>query len=358
MSAHHALILTPRTRLMTIAIGAIAILLVVLFGAAIGEWMTTQLPPVSRNPFSVGISEGGAASNGIAAMILNIQARFSEAMTKSLSLIKQGESGLISFIAIGFAYGIFHAAGPGHGKAVIAAYAFSREKAIGRTIAMASAAAALQSFVAIALVTILSLLIRVTAPTMRNATQLIELISFLAISMVGLVLLWQKAAHLAVTLDAKREHAGHMHIHAHDAHSHDHHHGGHTHHHHDHHGHTHAPIAPANADWKDMVSAIVAAGIRPCSGSILILIFALSQNLFTIGILAAIAIGIGTAITTSGLAVFAILAKAAAVRIARHHSDDRAQFVVNALEVLAASFVFVLGLSLIIASLSGAMTNS
>ena len=355
MSAHHALNLTPQTRLMTVAIAAIAVLIVILFGAAIGEWITTQLPPVSKNPFSVGISEGGAASNGIAAAILDVQARFSEAMTRSLSLIKQGEAGVFSFIAIGFAYGIFHAAGPGHGKAVIAAYAFSREKAIGRTIAMASAAAALQSLVAIALVTILSLLIRVTAPTMRNATQLIELLSFLAIAAVGLVLLWQKAAHLAVTICAKREHSDQNNDHgdhAHHPHSHDHHHHG-----HDHHGHTHAPIAPAHAGWKGMMSAIVAAGIRPCSGSILILVFALSQNLFAVGVLAAIAIGVGTAITTSGLAVFAILAKAAATKIARRHSDERAQLVVTALEVLAASFVFVLGLSLIIASITGAVSN-
>ena len=70
-------------------------------------------------------------------------------------------------------------------------------------------------------------------------------------------------------------------------------------HEHDHdHGHSHAPIAPSGSGLSGVISAIVAAGIRPCSGSILILVFALSQSLFYAGVFAAIAIGIGTAITT------------------------------------------------------------
>ena len=360
MSAHHNLPMTARTRLFALAIGILAIVIVFIIGLALGEWITTQTPLVSKNPFSLGISEGGSPTNAIAALILNIQSRFSEAMTASLSLLKQGNSGLLSFIGIGFAYGIFHAAGPGHGKAVIAAYAFSREKAVGRTIAMATTAAALQTLVAITLVTLLSLIIRVTAPTMRNTTQIVELLSFVAIAIVGLVLLWEKAANLATSLNAaNHNHRGHDHGHNHDHHDHAHHdhdHHQHDHHHHDDHGHTHAPISPRSAGLKGMVSAVIAAGIRPCSGSILILVFSLSQNLFAIGILGAIAIGLGTAITTSGLAVFAILAKAAAVRVATTHSDERAVLVVSGLEVLAAAFVFALGASLMFASLSSYIT--
>lgn len=330
-------------------------MIVFIIGLVLGEWITSQTPLVSKNPFSLGISEGGSPTNAITALILNIQSRFSEAMTASLSLLKQGNSGLLSFIGIGFAYGIFHAAGPGHGKAVIAAYVFSREKAVGRTIAMATAAAALQTLVAITLVTLLSLIIRVTAPTMRNTAQIVELFSFIAIALVGLVLLWEKAANLAASFNAPR-HNNHGHDHGdnHDHHDHVHHHNGHN--DHDDHGHTHAPISPRSAGLKGMVSAVIAAGIRPCSGSILILVFSLSQNLFAIGILGTIAIGLGTAITTSGLAVFAILAKAAAVRIATTHSEERAILVVSSLEVLAAAFVFVLGTSLMFTSLSGSIT--
>lgn len=328
-------------------IAIISIGLVVGIGAVIGDWISTGSAPAQRSPFSVGISEGGGSATGLAAIILDIQAQFSTAMTSSLSLFRDGQSGLLMLMALGFAYGVFHAAGPGHGKAVIAAYAFSHEKAIGRTIVMASAAAALQTFVAITLVTILSVIINVTAPTMRNTTHLVEILSFSAIALVGLMLLWEKSKTLAHGLDIPK-------------HAHDHRHDHHDHHHnlHDDHGHSHAPIAPSGSGLSGVISAIIAAGIRPCSGSILILVFALSQSLFYVGIFAAIAIGVGTALTTSGLAVFAILAKQAATKLVEKQSAARAVLVVNGLEVLAAAFVFALGASLLLASQSGMIGKS
>lgn len=345
MSAHHHAV-SSATKIKAIMIALISIGLVVAIGAGIGDWISTASAPAQKSPFSVGISEGGGAATGLAAIILDIQARFSTAMTSSLSLFRDGQSGLLMLIGLGFAYGVFHAAGPGHGKAVIAAYAFSHEKSIGRTIGMASAAAALQTFVAVALVTILSVIINVTAPTMRNATHLVELLSFSAIALVGLALLWNKSKSFAQNLgDTKHAH-GHDHQHNHS-------------HHHDHdHGHSHAPIAPSGSGLSGVISAIVAAGIRPCSGSILILVFALSQSLFYAGIFAAMAIGIGTAITTSALAVFAILAKQAATKLVERRSAARAALLVNGLEVLAAAFVFALGASLLLASQVTMLGNS
>lgn len=335
MSTHHHAA-SSSTRIKAIIIAVISIGIVIAIGAGIGDWISTASAPAQKSPFSVGISEGGAKSTGLAAIILDIQARFSTAMTSSLSLFRDGQSGLLMLIGLSFAYGVFHAAGPGHGKAVIAAYAFSHEKSVGRTIGMASAAAALQTFVAIAIVTILSVIINVTAPTMRNATHLVELLSFSAIALVGLVLLWDKSKSLARSLGHTQDEHGHNH---HD----------HRHHNH-HHGHSHAPIAPSGSGLGGAVSAIIAAGIRPCSGSILILVFALSQSLFYAGVFAAIAIGIGTAITTCALAVFAILAKQAATKLAEQRSATHAALVVNGLEVLAAAFVFALGASLLWAS--------
>jgi ABC-type nickel/cobalt efflux system permease component RcnA len=106
-----------------------------------------------------------------------------------------------------------------------------------------------------------------------------------------------------------------------------------------------------------MLAAIIAAGIRPCSGSILVLVFALSQNLFFYGVLAAIAIGVGTAITTSALAMFAIWAKSAALKIARSHAEARAAILIQGLEVLAAALVFTIGTSLLYASATGLVPN-
>lgn len=332
---------------MAAAIALISIAIVVAISSGLGDWISMAFAPTQKNPFSVGISEGGGTATGLAAMILDIQARFSTAMTSSLSLLRDGQSGLLMLIGLGFAYGVFHAAGPGHGKAVIAAYAFSHEKSISRTVGMASAASALQTVVAISLVTILSIIINATASTMRNASHFVEILSFLAIALVGLVLLWNKSKNLAQRLPV----SGHAIT---DGHRDDHHHD----HDHDHgHGHSHAAIAPAGSGLSGAVSAVIAAGIRPCSGSILVLVFGFSQNLFYAGLFAAIAIGMGTAITTSALAAFAILAKHAATKLVAKRGAARAALFVNGLEVLAAAFIFVLGASLFLASRSIMISN-
>src|SRR4029453_10124721 len=94
---------------------------------------------------------------------------------------------------------------------------------------------------------------------------------------------------------------------------------GHAHHHHDHDdhasawGHAHAPEPEELAGpggWKRGLSAIVAVGLRPCSGAILVLVFALAQGLFWTGVVSTFIMGLGTAITVGGVATIAVLPKA------------------------------------------------
>ena len=93
---------------------------------------------------------------------------------------------------------------------------------------------------------------------------------------------------------------------------------------------------------------MIAAGMRPCSGSILILVFALSQGMFTIGIAAAIAIAVGTAVTTSLLAVLSLLAASVATRLANRIDQTRAVFVAKLIEIGVSAFVMALGLALLL----------
>ena len=55
--------------------------------------------------------------------------------------------------------------------------------------------------------------------------------------------------------------------------------------------------------WKRGLTAIVAVGLRPCSGAILVLVFTLAQGLFWAGIAATFVMGLGTAITVAAIAV-------------------------------------------------------
>jgi ABC-type nickel/cobalt efflux system permease component RcnA len=348
--------LLMRSFWLTLVIAAIAFTLIVAAGALIGHGLGLDeaVNSVGKSPFGVGISEGGGPITGIAGWILAVQAQFSHAMTSALGLFKTNASALWTLLAFALAYGVFHAAGPGHGKAIIAAYGMAQDKTISHIIAMASAAALLQSLVAIGLVGILSLVLNATAATMRQTASTVELISFVAIALLGARLLWQKSrgmAGLFAPAVSNNHHPTHDHAHdrAHDrAHDHAQDHAQDDHHIQDEHcGHNHAPVAAPGSGFQGAMAAVIAAGIRPCSGSILVLVFALSQGMFFTGILAALVIALGTAFTTSALAVLAILAASTATKLAGGVDSPRTVFIARGLEVLAAAFVMALGLALL-----------
>jgi ABC-type nickel/cobalt efflux system permease component RcnA len=91
---------------------------------------------------------------------------------------------------------------------------------------------------------------------------------------------------------------------------------------------------------------VLAAGIRPCSGAIILLVFALSQGLLAAGVAATFAMALGTALTTGLIAALAVFARTLATRIARGRGGYSA-LLIGGLELAAAAFVLVLGVSLL-----------
>src|SRR5207237_321498 len=107
------------------------------------------------------------------------------------------------------------------------------------------------------------------------------------------------------------------------------HHGSHdhdAHHVHDEHcGHSHGPEPSELAGpggWQRGFGAVLAVGVRPCSGAILVLVFALAQGLFWAGVASTFIMGLGTAVTVAIIATLAVGAKAWAKRFA----DSRSGF--------------------------------
>src|SRR5690606_255867 len=123
---------------------------------------------------------------------------------------------------------------------------------------------------------------------------------------------------------------GHHHHHEHDmaAKARAHLHGTDGHHHHHHHEHDHAdhvPVVPpavTSGSWREQLGVVLAVGLRPCSGALVVLVFALSQGLLAAGIAAVVLMGIGTGLTVSVLATIAVSAKGLARRIGG--ADNRA----------------------------------
>ena len=108
----------------------------------------------------------------------------------------------------------------------------------------------------------------------------------------------------------------------------------------------------AGFSWKSALLTMIAAGARPCSGAILVLVFALAQGIFSAGIFAVGAMSLGTAITTASLASAAVFAKNAAVKYSKS-SSQQALIAGRLFEFGAAVAVLGLGLALLLAVLSG-----
>ena len=254
--------------------------------------------------------------------------------------------------ALSFAYGVFHAAGPGHGKAVVASYMLANEQALRRGLVISFLAALLQGAVAIAIVSIAALLFNATAARMNDAAALIEELSYLGIIGLGAWLIWRKGGAFLRVLKGAEKPVATGHDHGHD-HHHDHGHGhdhAHAHAHDEHCGHFHAPdpsTLGAGFSWRAALTTVVVAGSRPCSGAILVLVFTLAQGIFWLGIWSTLAMSLGTAITTGALAAMAVLAKGVALRFTGEEGG-RGQIVALGLELAAACVVLLAGTLLLI----------
>ena len=254
-------------------------------------------------------------------------------------------------VGLGLAYGVFHAAGPGHGKAVLASYMLANERSLKRGAVMALMAALLQALVAIALVGAAGFVFRATASQMTHAADWIVLASYSAVAAIGAWLVWRKGGALVAALsryaDRRRAMAstpayagvpwrrpafslsaaafragppdgGATPIEA--------------------CGHAHAPDAAeldGTFSWRAAAGTVIAAGARPCSGAILVLVFSMAQGLFVAGVAATFAMALGTAVTTAALAWMAVFAKSAAMRLAAGE-NSRLALVAQGFEFAAA----------------------
>ena len=148
-----------------------------------------------------------------------------------MKAMRQDNSKIWMLIGLSFAYGIFHAAGPGHGKAVISSYMVANEVALRRGILLSFVSALLQGLTAIVVMLLAYFVLRGTTISMTDAAWFMEIMSFALVTLFGAWLLWRKLGPSILRLFGRAPayslsaaHAGHSH-------------GGHWHHA----GHSHAP---------------------------------------------------------------------------------------------------------------------
>lgn len=321
---------------------------------AVAAYLTPTLALAAPSPFGIATPDGGGAIGWAGPLapffqwIARQQSIFYRDLTDALANLSHSGHAAALLISLSFAYGIFHAVGPGHGKAVIASYLLATGDRLKRGIVISFASAFVQALTAIVVVSVGTLILNVTAMTMTRATDALEIASYALIALCGVWLLWMKISGRGHD-HGGHDHSGHDHAaHAHAGHDHSHH--GHD-HSHDHGltcdcGHSHAPD-PAQLDRPLTVgrawTAILAVGVRPCSGAIIVLVFAVSQKLYWAGILSVLMMALGTGITVSVLATLAVKAKDIALRVAGGETQTQLR-VVNGLQIVAATGILVFGL--------------
>src|SRR6201999_2020933 len=181
-------------------------------------------------------------AGGIVGWLLARQSEFYREISTTIRAAKSDGQAVWALLAISFAYGIFHAAGPGHGKAVISSYLVANQETAWRGIVLSFASALMQALVAVAIVAVGAWLLNVTAKNMCGAEKAIEIASYALIAVFGARLVWTKGGAFISALQAGRPQPA-LAVAAHHHHDHDH---GHDHHHdhvHDEHcGHSHGPM--------------------------------------------------------------------------------------------------------------------
>jgi nickel/cobalt exporter len=299
---------------------------------------------------------------GIVGWILARQSEFYREISATIRSARTDGSAVWTLLVISFAYGIFHAAGPGHGKAVISSYLVANQETARRGIALSFASALLQALVAVLIVAIGAWLLNATAKTMCSAEKTIEIASYALIAAFGARLVWLKGGAFMRALQGERDEPA-LTVVLHQHHHHDH---GHGRHHHDddhvhdaHGGHSHGPEPSELAGpggWRRGLAAIFTVGIRPCSGAILVLVFALAQGLFWAGVAATLVMGLGTAITVATIAVLALSAKDVARRLSQAR-DGGGALVLRGIEFGAAGLVLLFGAGLLFGYIAAERTT-
>ncbi len=255
--------------------------------------------------------------------IVAFQRRANTEVARHMNAIDSGKSLGAFFLglAIAFVYGVFHAFGPGHGKFIIVSYFLGRDARVGRGIVMAIQVAIVHVIAAIVIVWLADITLQAGFGIGLAEVPGVRAASFLIIAAIGLYMLYQafRAAlgyinpsevghghsHAQNHEDAHREEHGHSHAHSH----------GHS--HHENHGHSHAHSHGHAEEASKVESGLmaVAAGIVPCPGAVLIMLYAVANDMIYPGFILVAAMSLGIGLTICSLGVGAIIARQTALRL-------------------------------------------
>jgi nickel/cobalt transporter (NicO) family protein len=276
--------------------------------------------------------------------IIAQQATFHRELVSLVRSISKGGSPVLlwGLVSTSFFYGVFHAAGPGHGKAVISAYMLASKAPLRRGISLAFLCAGVQAVMAVLVIVVLSQVFSLAGKAMQ-ISRFFEVVSFAAVGLIGVwILVRLLRGQSGCGHDHSQDHLEEHHDHPHEDHSHESH--GHSHSHSDDHACCAHHADEAKTARRSIWAMVAAVGIRPCTGAILVLLFSLSAGIFVWGLVATFAMALGTAITVAALAGVSVFVRDTGFALSREHQVIRQR--------VSRVFGFVAAFALIIISTS------
>ncbi|MEM6466479.1 MAG: hypothetical protein AAF679_08240 [Pseudomonadota bacterium] len=260
--------------------------------------------------------------------IIEFQRRANAQVATHMTAIQRGDDLGAFFLglSIAFVYGIFHAFGPGHGKFIVMSYFIGRDAHIGRGVLMSAQIAVVHVIAAIVIVWLADVVLRGSTGMSLADVPGVRAASFLIIAAIGLYMLYQATRAALGYLDPSDALHGHSHSGAgHGGHGHGHSHG------HSHGTHGHGGATEASQTESGLIA--FAAGVVPCPGAVLIMLYAVANNMMYPGFLLVGAMSVGIGLTICALGVGAILARQTAMRL-MDGSDGTGRSVVLARHVM------------------------
>lgn len=265
------------------------------------------------------------------------------ALARGLRALRAGEPGaLIALLSMCFAYGFFHAVGPGHGKILIGGYGVARQVSMVRLSVLALVSSLAQAATAVILVYSGVLLFNWSRERMEGlADTLLAALSYGAIALIGAWLAYRGLRTLWRSFRPAHDHH----------HTHDHDHSGHS-HVCDTCGHSHGPSIEEVAKVSSLRDALVLVGaiaIRPCTGALFLLILTWRMDIQVAGILGAFAMGLGTASVTVVVALMAVVFRSGALETLSE--GQTARRALGTVELIAGVVIAMLALQLLMRAL-------
>jgi nickel/cobalt transporter (NicO) family protein len=307
---------------------------------------TAPLPAAAQNPFGpkgptqtvpaapAVPQEEPSLYNKFLAQTAAFQREMVRDIGRYMAAIRDGTGSAPLLVGIGFAflYGVVHTLGPGHGKMVVASYFVGRDARVWRGIGMGAQIALTHVISAVLIVWLVDITVRQMLGGEPAESRWIRLVSFGLIALIGAIMLVRA---LRNTFSAADDHEHHDHGHGHD-------------HGHDHHGHSHS------LDWRQEGLLAVLAGVVPCTGAILIMLFALANGIVLAGIAMVFSISVGMAITMAAIGIGAIYFRRVLLLVTGEGSR-KAEIVRSVLEYAAALLILAIGLSFLAGTLAERM---